>query len=118
MHPCLSLNVQSNPDYRGMTACDKSAFHPIPIAPNGARRGYVAVHPISIAPNGARRGYVAVHPISIAPNGARRGCIRALRVRTIGRRGDATVFGPTTVRGPPRESQALCRYVMRPRVRS
>jgi len=90
MHPCLSLNIQSNPDYRAMTARDKPAFHPI-----------------SIAPNGARRGYVAVHPISIAPNGARRGCIRALRVRTIGGAGDATVFGPTTVRGPPRECQAL-----------
>src|SRR6185312_8837914 len=118
MHPCLSLNVQSNPDYRGMTACDKSAFHPISIAPNGARRGYVAFHPIPIAPNGARRGSVAFHPIPIAPNGARRGYIRALRVRTIGVAGDGTgdamVFNPIAVRGPPPD-QALCRYVMRPR---
>jgi len=88
MHPCLSLNVQSNPDYRAMTACDKPAFHPIPIAPNGARRGY----------------------------------IRALRMRTIGVWGDATgnamVFNPIAIRGPPPAGQALCRYVMRPRVRS
>src|SRR6185312_9586297 len=121
MHPCLSLNVQSNPDYRGMTACDKSAFHPIPIAPNGARREYVEgirFRSRRTGPGGgtsrasdsdrAERGQARIHP---RPTHAYHRCC--------GRR-DGPRDGVQSDRGPwtaPRD-QALCRYVMRPRVRS